>query len=277
MEDLEKELKLSVVNELEDHINELSDALNGKSEDQISEEDINLIFRVAHSIKGNTRASGFDELAEVSHFFESKLMDVKIDHTRYNDKYHDLCLSYLDLMSVALEELNKDIDSKIDINTFINSVEEMQESKINKDKPVSKGMIHPTRQKLSGNLLLIDDDESILEIISEYINDNFDATISTELNGQEAIATTDEERFDVIVCDYKMPSINGTEFIKMLRHSTNSNKHTPIVFLSGYKPKLNEPGEVWDNVFFIDKPFAESKLIYYIKCSLSLNKERNVA
>ena len=271
MEDIEKELKLSVLNELEDHITELSDVLNGKSYEDVIEEDIDLIFRIVHSVKGNTRACGYNELAEASHFFESKLMDAKLDYTRYDEKYHDLALSFLDLVSESFEILSKDVFAQIDISKLINELEHFEtESSKNKVKNI-------TKSKREGNFLLIDDDENILDIISEYIDDHFKATIKTELNGQDAIATSDEQKFDVIVCDYKMPFINGKEFIKMLRKSQNINKDTPIVFLSGYKPDLTEKQEIWNNVFFIDKPFAESKLIYYIKCSLELNKEMNVA
>ncbi len=272
MEDFEKELKLSVLTELEDHITELSEVLNNNDHNSIDEEDINLIFRVVHSIKGNTRASGFSELAEASHFFESKLMDVKIDHTRYDNNYHELCLSFLDLISIALEELNENIEAKIDISSILSEIDNFDEHISNK-----KNTKTVNRKKRSGNFLLIDDDENIIDIIGEYISDHFEAKISSELNGQQALSTSDRERFDVIVCDYKMPLVNGKEFIKKLRNSQSINKDTPIVFLSGYKPDLTEKQEVWHNVFFIDKPFAESKLIYYIKCSMELNKEKNVA
>ncbi len=266
MEDLERELKESALSELEDHLTELGDVLNNKEPSTISEEEINQIFRIVHSVKGNCQASGFYSISDISHLYESKLIKVKDGSAPYDEYIHSVSLSYLDSLSVASEALKSDMDAVVSFDEVLALINGEGRAKIQNEKNSSS-------KKESINVLLIDDEDSILEIIESYVEDNFNAMIQKKLNGQDGITTVGETKFQVIICDYKMPLIDGKEFIKILRTGNSINKDTPIIFLSGFKPEITGDPKIWHDVFFLEKPFEESKLVYYVKCSLELEKE----
>jgi len=275
MTDLETELKQATLNELEDHLVELGEVLNNANYDEFETEHFNQIFRIVHSIKGNTRASGFDTIANVSHKYESKLIHVKSGSEPYTKAMHEMSLSYLDQLCEANEYLKKDIDAYIEfqeLERMIDAVGSEVEKNISPSAQESESV-----STNSISCLIIDDDSDVIEIIKTYISNSFDSNFQLELNGQDALDRALTHKFDIIICDYKMPVLDGKKFIEGVRKSNSNNVNTPIIFLSGYRPKLEADEQMWNNVFFIEKPFAEHKLIYYVKCSLELSKNLEAA
>jgi CheY-like chemotaxis protein len=274
MKDLERELKITALEELEDYINGLSDILNGNDAVEIDDSDIDKIFRIAHSVKGGTRAAGFDELAKISHSYESKLSRVKGKQDIYNQKMHELGQCYLDTLAKAQEELGKDLYGSIDIAEF-NKLVEDYESK----NPLLSGTNSNTQkqetlmQDTLHSVLIIDDQEEVREVIAGYLEEKYKAKFDYDDNGAAALSHVHKKNYDVIICDYKMPILNGTEFIHKLRNSANKNSHTPVIFLSGYKPAIEASSKTWEDVFFVEKPFSAQKLRYYFQCSLNLKED----
>lgn len=67
-------------------------------------------------------------------------------------------------------------------------------------------------------ILLVDDDPDILEAIRELLEMTFpDATILTASGGEEALALVRKHRPGVIVSDYRMPGMDGVEFLRRSR------------------------------------------------------------
>lgn len=280
MDELEKELKLSTLVELEDHLNELRDLLYGKNYSDFYDQDFEKIFRIAHSIKGNTKACGFDDIAHASHEFESKMIKVKNKEEVFDEDYYDICSLYLNMTSDVLELLKLNLESPVNYDDFftrLNAPKSIPASPA--PGPVEKPTLIKTQEiknaevktKPKLKVLVADDDENILEIIESYINDNFTADMTLCEDGEEAYAISKVQLYDVIICDYMMPKIDGSAFITMLRSEKGGNQNCPIIFLSGYRPEIDPNAKVWENVFFADKPFTEQKLMYYIKCSMKLN------
>lgn len=272
MNDLEYELKQATLNELEDHLGELGEILNHQQYEDLNADDFDKIFRIVHSIKGNTRAAGFDQIAEVSHKYESKMIHVKSEDEKYTKAMHEMSLTYLDKLSESLEYLKKDFNAVLDLNELDNLIETIssQTVKSSQSKEVEVDDNDITT-------LIVDDDRDVQEIVQTYISGHFNSNFQLELNGQDALDKATAHKFDIIICDYKMPVLDGKKFIEKIRSNEGPNQYTPIIFLSGYRPKLEADENMWKNVFFIEKPFAEHKLIYYIKCSLELSKTLEAA
>jgi CheY-like chemotaxis protein len=272
MNDLEFELKQATLNELEDHLSELGEILNHQQYSELEIDDFDKIFRIVHSIKGNTRASGFDQIAEVSHKYESKMIHVKSGDEEYTKAMHEMSLSFLDKLSESLEYLKKDFHTLLDFTDLLNLIETVSSQTQN-------SVQSSPDESLDNDItsLIVDDDRDVQEIVKTYISGHFNSKFQLELNGQDALDRAKSHKFDIIICDYKMPVLDGKKFIEQIRSQIGPNQYTPIIFLSGYKPKLEADENMWKNVFFIEKPFAEHKLIYYIKCSLELSKTLEAA
>lgn len=80
------------------------------------------------------------------------------------------------------------------------------------------------------SLLLIDDDEAVLDSISEYLVYFFHFTVTKEVSGEAALETLSRNTFDAIVSDYEMKGMTGIEFLKRLR---SRGDDTPVIIFTG--------------------------------------------
>jgi DNA-binding NtrC family response regulator len=67
-------------------------------------------------------------------------------------------------------------------------------------------------------LLLVDDDESLLEMMQERF-DLQGIKIATCARGKDALALIERERFDIVILDVNMPDINGLDLLHQIKAS----------------------------------------------------------
>lgn len=77
--------------------------------------------------------------------------------------------------------------------------------------------------------LVIDDEPEIRDILRLMLDrGGFQTTLATD--GDDAYLKLSEGKFDIVVCDYLMPKMNGISLLKKIR----ANKDfTPFIFFSG--------------------------------------------
>ena len=79
-------------------------------------------------------------------------------------------------------------------------------------------------------ILLVDDDYDLREALAELLTDEgFQVTQAS--NGQDALDSLEEETADLIVLDYMMPVMNGTEF-RAQQRARPAFAAIPVVLLS---------------------------------------------
>jgi CheY-like chemotaxis protein len=95
-------------------------------------------------------------------------------------------------------------------------------------------MTHSGSNNLSGRILIVDDNSlglaarrSVLEELGHKVN-----TCSTP---HEALELCGKQRFDIVVTDYKMPKMNGLEFIGRLK---KQHPQVAVVLISGFTDTL---------------------------------------
>ncbi|HBO3973157.1 TPA: SpoIIE family protein phosphatase [Pseudomonas aeruginosa] len=83
--------------------------------------------------------------------------------------------------------------------------------------------------KVSATLLIIDDDEVVRESLAAYLEDsNF--KVLQALNGLQGLQIFESKEPDLVICDLRMPQIDGLELIRRIRQTASE---TPIIVLSG--------------------------------------------
>src|SRR5882724_10445482 len=94
--------------------------------------------------------------------------------------------------------------------------------------------ISSSSSSLSGRILLLDDNSmglsarrSVLEELGHKVS-----TCSVPL---DALELCGKQRFDVVVTDYKMPKMNGVEFISRLRKQQPT---ASVILISGFTDTL---------------------------------------
>lgn len=117
-------------------------------------------------------------------------------------------------------------------------------------------------------VLIVDDEPQIAELICEVIEKNFMCGADLAENGLDAFILCQENKYQLIVTDHKMPFMTGAALITAVRTRKNASKKTPILMLSafvtdGLKEELLKK-EI-TKVEFLLKPFREEDLIEKIR------------
>jgi DNA-binding NtrC family response regulator len=69
---------------------------------------------------------------------------------------------------------------------------------------------------MSDHVLLVDDDEDLMEIVSERLK-NRGMNVDTVGNAEEALLWMTKKRYDAIILDFLMPGMDGFENIRAIR------------------------------------------------------------
>ncbi|MEX1328076.1 MAG: response regulator [Desulfobacterales bacterium] len=111
-------------------------------------------------------------------------------------------------------------------------------------------------------LLLVDDEVDFLTAIAERLTlKDFDVTVAS--NGEEAIASAENDLFDVAIVDFKMPGMDGTQVLKVLKER---HKHLEIIMLTGHATIDSAIECTKLGAFkYLEKPYNFEKLVAAIK------------
>ncbi len=82
------------------------------------------------------------------------------------------------------------------------------------------------------HILVVDDTKMNLMVIEGLLRDT-GIQIDTALSGREAIGLTESKRYDVILMDQRMPEMDGTEAMRIIREQEKGlNRDTPVISLT---------------------------------------------
>lgn len=80
------------------------------------------------------------------------------------------------------------------------------------------------------NILIIDDEKAIRKTLSEILSYE-GYKIEEAGDGEEGLRRFRDKTFDVVLCDIKMPKLDGIEFLEKVRES---NPDVPVIMISGH-------------------------------------------
>jgi CheY-like chemotaxis protein len=111
----------------------------------------------------------------------------------------------------------------------------------------------------AGKILVIDDEPSVLHALARLFQRN-GYEVETARNGRDALAALQGQRYDVILCDLRMPELDGRGFYAYLRYRAPTLCRR-VIFLTGdgraadHQTFLAQCGRPW-----LDKPYAIAEL-----------------
>ncbi len=105
-------------------------------------------------------------------------------------------------------------------------------------------------------ILIVDDDSSLIEIVSVVISKRFpEHDFVLRENGEEGLNTFHKEHIDLVITDYHMPVMDGIELTKELRKESG----LPILMYSS-TPNLEDKLEGVGVTKLFDKQDLDSLL-----------------
>jgi DNA-binding response OmpR family regulator len=113
-------------------------------------------------------------------------------------------------------------------------------------------------------ILVVDDDEGVTRLISDYLNAS-GLRVITAGNGREALAVANREELDLVLLDVIMPEMDGYEFLRRFRREHS----TPVIMLTA-KTDANDIaiGLELGADDYVTKPFSVSELRARVRAKL---------
>jgi len=117
-------------------------------------------------------------------------------------------------------------------------------------------------------ILIIDDEKAIRKTLSEILS--FEGyKIEEAADGEEGLKKFKEKNYDVVLCDIKMPKIDGIEF---LQKAVEVNPDVPVIMISGHGNIETAVEAVKKGAYdFIQKPPDLNRLLITIRNAMERN------
>lgn len=179
MNEFEKEVKLDFLTEAIQLLDDAEQAFLALEGDKHNAELMNQIFRLAHNLKGTSRAVGFGDVAEFTHEFENLILKIKEGKVEVTDQVVSLLLECNDHVSVMIKMLNMDLDSRFDSKEIISKIQSALNGELAVTAaPVAEPMVQEKEEAISA------EDIALLE--------RFEANL--DMPAQEAKVLTMEQK-----------------------------------------------------------------------------------
>ncbi len=115
-------------------------------------------------------------------------------------------------------------------------------------------------------ILLVDDEPELLSILAETLR-SFGYNVIPKLNAESALSAISEgTMIDLVITDLRMPGMDGSEFIRILKRQLPS---VPVILLTGYGSVESYVQTRSDGVFeYVNKPVRAKELRLIVKAAL---------
>src|ERR1044071_3646067 len=115
------------------------------------------------------------------------------------------------------------------------------------------------------NILIIDDEKSIRKTLTEILGYE-GYKIDEAADGEEGLKKFRDKTYDVVLCDIKMPKLDGIEF---LEKASEINNDVPIIVISGHGNIDTAVDAVKKGAFdYISKPPDLNRLLITLRNAL---------
>ena len=111
-------------------------------------------------------------------------------------------------------------------------------------------------------ILVIDDQKSIRNTLKDILEYESHEVLLAE-NGEEGVELFDKNKFDLVLCDIKMPNMDGMEVLDVI---VEKNTDIPVIMISGHGNIDTAVEAIKKGAYdFIEKPLDLNRLLVTVK------------
>ena len=121
---------------------------------------------------------------------------------------------------------------------------------------------------MSRSILVVDDSATVRKFVSVSLSmQGFD--VLTACDGMDALEKLPQRKYDLIITDLNMPTMDGFELIRTLKENPNY-KELPVIILTSLSDQTNkDEGAKLGVGSYVVKPFSLEKIQYEVAKYLS--------
>ncbi len=122
----------------------------------------------------------------------------------------------------------------------------------------------------STHILVVDDDVSIRLLLTHCLENQY--LVTTAANGREALALLEQQQFDLVLSDVRMPEVDGFAVLAAVRDNPEY-AHIPVILISGLadNPDIAKGLELGANDY-ITKPIDRRLVLARIRTQITLQE-----
>lgn len=115
-------------------------------------------------------------------------------------------------------------------------------------------------------ILLVDDEVHMLDLVGETLR-SFGYKVIPQPDAESALSVIRQGTgIDLVITDYRMPGMDGVEFLKIVRTTSPS---VPIIMLTAYSSVETYLKTISLGAFeYLNKPYTEKELYHIVKSAL---------
>lgn len=122
----------------------------------------------------------------------------------------------------------------------------------------------PAAAPMTMHVLVVDDDPSVRQMISDYLGDN-EIRVTALAGGREIASVMEAETIDLLILDLKLPGEDGMQIAQRLRAESD----VPIIMLTGRKDEADRVmGLELGADDYLTKPFSPRELLARMRALL---------
>lgn len=126
------------------------------------------------------------------------------------------------------------------------------------------------------SILIVDDEQSVRDSLCDWFIDDGYHVVTAE-NGKKALSILEEECFDIILTDIKMPGMDGIELLKRIKYIRET---TIVIVMTAFATVNTAVQALKDGAFdYVTKPFDPDDLSHLIRNAvkqISLHEENQL-
>ncbi|BBW98456.1 response regulator transcription factor [Geobacillus icigianus] len=124
----------------------------------------------------------------------------------------------------------------------------------------------------NSRILIVDDEESILNMLKLVLNKEGFTSVHTCTNGTDALRLLEQKKFDLIILDIMLPDMSGLDICRAIRKICDA----PLFFISAKSSDLDKlTGFAHGCDDYITKPFNPLEVVARVKAQLQRYLSKN--
>ncbi|MBA3010673.1 MAG: sigma-54-dependent Fis family transcriptional regulator, partial [Desulfobacula sp.] len=123
---------------------------------------------------------------------------------------------------------------------------------------------------MKANILAVDDEKDMTRLLQRTLEPEIDCRVTMAFSGEMALNILAQASFDLVICDIKMPGMDGFELLERLKEKYPD---LTVVMLSAFGNIESAVSAIKKGAYdFISKPFEQEEILFKIQKALERSR-----